>query len=160
MTRAALLALVVGLAGCERVPSFFGYWDIVEVEYAGTTQVDAGFFEIVNDGGAYVFARYKWDGSGFYADPSPEVVFGDTSQTAPAPGEGYAKKDETFSISMATFQAEFAVVEYTGTDAVLEAPAAIWPDSDAFQVGFPTGGYGSPEFPVPDAPPMTLIIQR
>ena len=46
------LPLLLGLAACGNSSYYPQYGDS-------------------DDTGAYVFVRYKWDGSGFYPDPSP-----------------------------------------------------------------------------------------
>lgn len=157
MRRAALIGAALGLAGCERVPSFFGYWDIVEADYDGVVQEDAGFFEIVNGGGVYVFVRYQWTGAEFVPDPKPQIVASSSSQTAPEPFEGYAKRGEEFDISIGPF-GTFHVEEYDGSSALLVAESAYWPYSDEVN-GYDPSDFADPYQPLPGLP-LTLVIQR
>lgn len=121
--------LLLALAGCERDPTFFGYWEVARIERAGAVQRDAGFLEVLDDGGLALFLRYGWDGAGFFPEPRPQVIGGDTSQREQDFVDGYREKGETFTLWLSPFDTDFDVPldRYRGDRAVLESGDAGWP---------------------------------
>ncbi len=125
-TRLVALALVA--SGCERDPSFFGIWDLEAIEVDGLLQVDAGVLEIADDAQLHLLLRYRFEGGAFVPDPEPGVIRGDTSaRENDDVFDNYQQKGEVHTLTLAPFDATFAVARYTGDTATLEAPEALYP---------------------------------
>jgi hypothetical protein len=121
------LPLLAVVAGCERDPTFFGYWDIDRVTRGGVVQDDVGFLEILEDAQVAVFVRYTWDGDGFAPDAQPGVEIGATDAVAQEPLGNYHTNGETYALTLEPFAATFDVADYRGDQALLDAAAAEWP---------------------------------
>jgi hypothetical protein len=121
------LPFVCLAAGCERDPSFFGIWDLDTITVDDASQTDAGVFEILDNSDLALLLRYEWAG-GFVPDPNPSLIRGTTSATENEDVlDNYQQKGEVYSLVLEAFGAEFAVAEYTGSRALLEAPEARYP---------------------------------
>jgi hypothetical protein len=129
-----LLPLLAFAAGCQRDPTFFGYWDIVEVERDGVVQDDVGFFEVNDDTSVTVFVRYTWDGDGFVPDPAPRTETGDTEEARQEFFGNYQTKGEEHFLLLPPFDANFFVEEYFGDRATLTSDAASWPRLETDQL--------------------------
>jgi hypothetical protein len=128
MRLSAPLCLVASLAtGCERDPTFFGYWDLDQVTRGGVVQDDMGFLEILEDGSVAVFVRYTWSGGAFVPVAQPEIVLGTTDAVAQEPFGNYKTKGETYALLLEPFDATFDVTDYRGDRAELDAAEAGWP---------------------------------
>lgn len=125
MKRLALMSLFA--AGCTRDPTFYGYWDIFEVERAGVTLLDPGFFEVGNGAELSLFLRYRWESGGFVPEAHPIVQIGTTSAVAQEVFGNYKSKGETYTFTMDLFQATFDVDRYVADEATLTVDAAVWP---------------------------------
>jgi hypothetical protein len=137
------------LVGCERDPTFFGIWDIVEIERDGEAQQDMGFLEVMGDGKVSMLLRYTWGGGDFHPEPHPDVIHGSTSQTANFDFvETYHQKGETYTLMISPFgDNPFGVDRYTGDKATLTSAEAAWPDL-------------ATELPGTELLPMVLYLQR
>jgi hypothetical protein len=137
------------LAGCERDPSFFGIWDVTELERDGVSQEEVGFFEILDDGSVMMLLRYTWTGAAFEPEPHPDVIGGTTSQTANFDfADTYHQKGEVYTLLLSPFgETPFSVDRYTGDKATLSSAQAAWPDLGT-------------EMPGEELLPMTIYMQR
>ena len=124
MTR---LLPLLGLVGCVRDPTFFGYWDLEAAERDGVLQEDVGFFEILSDAQMALFLRYDWSGGGFVPDPDPVMQFGATNAAAQEPLGNYKSKGETYDVLFDLFGTSFRVAHYVADEAELTAKDAVWP---------------------------------
>lgn len=130
-----LLPLLL-LAGCERDPTLFGYWDIVSMRIdtpGGTTDTreQAGFIEITADAKAYAMFAYVYDAGtdGLVPDGTPDLqVFGSDHVPREDFVETYATKGETWSITLTSAVANtFAVEDWAGSSVRLVADNAAPP---------------------------------
>lgn len=126
-----MLAIALLCSGCARDPAWFGYWEIVEARRDAQVQSDMGTLELRRDQGVAVFLRYRWEDGGFSPDPGPEVVLGESDAEELEIIDGYAEKDEQYTLWLSPFCVDAAspleVVTYGGGEAVLAGRAQPWP---------------------------------
>jgi hypothetical protein len=118
---------LLGLVGCVRDPTFFGYWDLEAVERDGVLQEEVGFLEILSDAQMALFLRYDWSDGAFAPDPQPAMQFGETDVVAQEIFGNYKSKGEIWNVTFDLFGTTFRVETYVADAAELAAPEALWP---------------------------------
>lgn len=129
------------LAGCERDPSLYGYWDVVSLR-VGVTEADAeeatlaGFLEFAADDTCHGMFSYIWDGIQLVPDPRPNLelytaVKKSSVDDAGDLGATWHKKDESYTMTMAITPSNltntFAVEDWAGNTVTLTSDTAVPP---------------------------------
>jgi hypothetical protein len=138
---AAVILLL--LAGCERDPTFYGYWDVATLAM-GPTEDDAaevtlaGFMEFDADDKVRAMFGYTWDGSQMKPDPRPDLLTWETAVTSSVDDEGeflstWAKPDETWTMTLSNtnnlmLHSDFDVEDWKGSSVTLVSDDALPPE--------------------------------
>lgn len=129
----ALPLLFLLLAGCEKDPVWFGYWEITEVRRDGVTQTDMGVMEVFRSSEMAYFLRYRWTGTEWVPDARPAAELGESNASEQDDIiEAYREKGETYTVYFSPWcvdqqEGALKVVDYRQGTAILKGDAQPWP---------------------------------